>query len=157
MGAGACCSQPELLPAQTDSSEADTASVCRSFAGEPLERERFGEHVSQSLASGIEFGRAKANLESLNRCAVLSAVWQAACCGNYQARCCSASHLGGVRVFLTASTKLACSSVAMAPAPCRTVRSSLPSPSLDLADDMSAQTHACAGAQCTCSCGRCTA
>ncbi|KAK9862820.1 hypothetical protein WJX84_000045 [Apatococcus fuscideae] len=42
----------------------------RSFAGEALERERFGVYVSDSMASGIGFANAKANLESLNRFAV---------------------------------------------------------------------------------------
>ena len=41
---------------------------CRSFAGEALERERFGVYVSDSLRSGMGFAEAKANLESLNRC-----------------------------------------------------------------------------------------
>ena len=39
----------------------------RSFAGEALERERFGEHVDASYRSGIGFAAAKATLESLNR------------------------------------------------------------------------------------------
>ncbi len=39
----------------------------RSFAGEGLERERFGEYVAQSYQSGLGFARAKATLESLNR------------------------------------------------------------------------------------------
>ena len=41
---------------------------CRSFAGEALERERFGVYVAESLRSGMGFAEAKANLESLNRC-----------------------------------------------------------------------------------------
>lgn len=40
---------------------------CRSFAGEALERERFGVYVADSMSSGIGFANAKANLESLNR------------------------------------------------------------------------------------------
>lgn len=39
----------------------------RSFAGEALERERFGEYVSSSYNSGLGFADAKANLESINR------------------------------------------------------------------------------------------
>ena len=45
--------------------------LCRSFAGEGLERERFGEYVAQSYQSGLGFARAKATLESLNRRGVL--------------------------------------------------------------------------------------
>ena len=41
--------------------------MCRSFAGEPLERERFASHVSESYQAGMSFAGAKANLESLNR------------------------------------------------------------------------------------------
>ena len=41
--------------------------LCRSFAGEPLERERFASHVSESYQAGMSFAVAKANLESLNR------------------------------------------------------------------------------------------
>ena len=44
---------------------------CRSFAGEALERERFGVYVADSMSSGIGFANAKANLESLNRSAIL--------------------------------------------------------------------------------------
>lgn len=40
---------------------------CRSFAGEGLERERFGEHAMKSYHAGVGFAHAKANLESLNR------------------------------------------------------------------------------------------
>lgn len=43
------------------------AVVCRSFAGEGLERERFGEHAMQCYQAGVGFAHAKANLESLNR------------------------------------------------------------------------------------------
>ena len=43
----------------------------RSFAGEGLERERFGGYVAQSYQSGLGFARAKATLESLNRHAAL--------------------------------------------------------------------------------------
>jgi len=39
----------------------------RSFAGEALERERFGQYVTASYHSGLGFARAKANLESINR------------------------------------------------------------------------------------------
>lgn len=39
----------------------------RSFAGEGLERERFGEHAMESYHAGVGFAHAKANLESLNR------------------------------------------------------------------------------------------
>lgn len=39
----------------------------RSFAGEALERERFGTYVTNSYHSGMGFAGAKANLESLNR------------------------------------------------------------------------------------------
>lgn len=42
--------------------------VCRSFAGEALERERFGADVVASYHSGVGFAKAKANVESLNRC-----------------------------------------------------------------------------------------
>lgn len=42
--------------------------LCRSFAGEALERERFGQFVTASYHSGLGFAGAKANLESLNRC-----------------------------------------------------------------------------------------
>ncbi|KAL3154551.1 hypothetical protein ABBQ32_014008 [Trebouxia sp. C0010 RCD-2024] len=42
----------------------------RSFAGEALERERFGADVVASYHSGIGFAKAKANVESLNRTAV---------------------------------------------------------------------------------------
>lgn len=42
----------------------------RSFAGEALERERFGQFVTASYHSGLGFAGAKANLESLNRGAV---------------------------------------------------------------------------------------
>ncbi|KAK9839647.1 hypothetical protein WJX81_003007 [Elliptochloris bilobata] len=45
-------------------------TTVRSFAGEGLERERFGEYVAQSYQSGLGFARAKATLESLNRGAV---------------------------------------------------------------------------------------
>ncbi|KAK9792243.1 hypothetical protein WJX73_005289 [Symbiochloris irregularis] len=45
-------------------------TTVRSFAGEPLERERFGTYVQQALLSGKGFGAAKANLESLNRGAI---------------------------------------------------------------------------------------
>lgn len=45
----------------------DMHFACRSFAGEPLERERFQTYVQQSYRSGRGFGTAKANLESLNR------------------------------------------------------------------------------------------
>lgn len=41
--------------------------IFRSFAGEALERERFGEYVSSSYNSGLGFADAKANLESINR------------------------------------------------------------------------------------------
>lgn len=41
--------------------------LCRSFAGEALERERFASHVSESYQAGMSFAGAKANLESLNR------------------------------------------------------------------------------------------
>ena len=41
--------------------------ACRSFAGEALERERFGADVVASYHSGIGFAKAKANVESLNR------------------------------------------------------------------------------------------
>ena len=44
--------------------------LCRSFAGEPLERERFASHVNESYQAGMSFAGAKANLESLNRHAV---------------------------------------------------------------------------------------
>lgn len=40
----------------------------RSFAGEALERERFGADVVASYHSGVGFARAKANVESINRC-----------------------------------------------------------------------------------------
>lgn len=42
----------------------------RSFAGEALERERFGADVVASYHSGVGFAKAKANVESLNRTAV---------------------------------------------------------------------------------------
>lgn len=42
-------------------------AVCRSFAGEALERERFGADVVASYHSGVGFAKAKANVESLNR------------------------------------------------------------------------------------------
>eukprot|EP00208_Stichococcus_sp_RCC1054_P006203 CAMPEP_0206138586 /NCGR_PEP_ID=MMETSP1473-20131121/3425_1 /ASSEMBLY_ACC=CAM_ASM_001109 /TAXON_ID=1461547 /ORGANISM="Stichococcus sp, Strain RCC1054" /LENGTH=706 /DNA_ID=CAMNT_0053532061 /DNA_START=385 /DNA_END=2508 /DNA_ORIENTATION=+ len=42
----------------------------RSFAGEALERERFGQYVDSSYKSGLSFAEAKANLESINRGAV---------------------------------------------------------------------------------------
>ena len=41
--------------------------LCRSFAGEALERERFGADVVASYHSGVGFAKAKANVESLNR------------------------------------------------------------------------------------------
>ena len=41
--------------------------TCRSFAGEALERERFGADVVASYHSGVGFARAKANVESINR------------------------------------------------------------------------------------------
>ena len=41
--------------------------ACRSFAGEALERERFGADVVASYHSGVGFAKAKANVESLNR------------------------------------------------------------------------------------------
>ena len=54
------------MPRET--AEHPTASIlCRSFAGEGLERERFAEHAAQSYAAGVGFAKAKANLESLNR------------------------------------------------------------------------------------------
>ena len=45
----------------------DRISFCRSFAGEALERERFGADVVASYHSGVGFAKAKANVESLNR------------------------------------------------------------------------------------------
>ena len=42
----------------------------RVFAGESLERERFGSYVSDSYISGMGFARAKALLECLNRGAI---------------------------------------------------------------------------------------
>lgn len=42
----------------------------RIFAGEALERERYGSLVAQSYSSGIGFSRAKALLECVNRSAV---------------------------------------------------------------------------------------
>jgi ATP-binding cassette subfamily B (MDR/TAP) protein 10 len=42
----------------------------RVFAGESLERERFGTYVNDSYESGMGFARAKALLESLNRGAI---------------------------------------------------------------------------------------
>ena len=50
--------------------EEQSAVLRRSFAGESLERERFGEHVQKSLRCGLGFGVAKANLESFNRSAI---------------------------------------------------------------------------------------
>ena len=44
--------------------------ACRSFAGESLERERFGEFVEIARSCGLQFGKAKGNLESLSRGAV---------------------------------------------------------------------------------------
>ena len=41
--------------------------VYRSFAGEALERERFGADVLASYKSGLQFAKAKSNVESLNR------------------------------------------------------------------------------------------
>lgn len=41
--------------------------MCRSFAGEALERERFGADVVASYKSGLSFAKAKANVESINR------------------------------------------------------------------------------------------
>ncbi len=52
--------------AVTDKSH-NAECVCRSFAGEGLERERFGEHAMTSYRAGVGFAHAKANLESLNR------------------------------------------------------------------------------------------
>ena len=46
---------------------ADRCHCCRSFAGEALERERFGMFVTKSYQSGLGFATAKANLESINR------------------------------------------------------------------------------------------
>ncbi|BDA40377.1 mitochondrial potassium channel ATP-binding subunit [Coccomyxa sp. Obi] len=45
-------------------------TTVRSFAGEGLERERFGEHAVKSYHAGVGFAHAKANLESLNRAAI---------------------------------------------------------------------------------------
>jgi len=42
----------------------------RIFAGESLERERFGVHVQSAYAAGMGFAKAKALLESLNRGAI---------------------------------------------------------------------------------------
>ena len=53
-------SQKNLLPK-------GPCEIVRSFAGEPLERERFGNYVKDSYRCGVGFGAAKANLESLNR------------------------------------------------------------------------------------------
>lgn len=47
--------------------------VCRSFAGEALERERFGADVVASYHSGVGFAKAKANVEAINRCKQYSA------------------------------------------------------------------------------------
>lgn len=47
--------------------------LCRTvriFAGEALERERYGTYVADSYSSGIGFSRAKALLECVNRGAV---------------------------------------------------------------------------------------
>ncbi len=50
---------------------------CRSFAGEALERERFGADVVASYHSGVGFAKAKANVESLNRYSFASHVYRA--------------------------------------------------------------------------------
>uniref|UniRef100_A0A061QMA6 Abc transporter b family member 28-like n=1 Tax=Tetraselmis sp. GSL018 TaxID=582737 RepID=A0A061QMA6_9CHLO len=42
----------------------------RSFAGEPLERERFVDHCEDAYRSGMGFAKAKASLESINRVAI---------------------------------------------------------------------------------------
>ncbi len=64
---------------------------CRSFAGEALERERFGADVVASYHSGVGFAQAKANVESLNRYRVvlhlmcwqrLTAIWLNEECDN---------------------------------------------------------------------------
>ena len=51
-----------------------TGDFRRSFAGEGLERERFGEHAMESYRAGVGFAHAKANLESLNRCPLFTAI-----------------------------------------------------------------------------------
>ena len=43
------------------------SALRRSFAGEALERERFGTYVNMSYHSGVGFAGAKANLEALSR------------------------------------------------------------------------------------------
>lgn len=48
--------------------------VCRSFAGEALERERFTADVVASYKSGLSFAKAKSNVESLNRFACSASV-----------------------------------------------------------------------------------
>ncbi len=55
-----CCRSAE-------SDENFNLAVRRSFAGEGLERERFGEHAMASYHAGVGFAHAKANLESINR------------------------------------------------------------------------------------------
>lgn len=58
---------PSCKPLLTSTLFHIIVTSCRSFAGEPLERERFNAYVMQSFRSGVGFGAAKANLESLNR------------------------------------------------------------------------------------------
>ena len=62
-GASSHCFVPSLPPA-----------LRRSFAGEALERERFGTYVNMSYHSGVGFAGAKANLEALSRCTCIHRV-----------------------------------------------------------------------------------
>lgn len=47
-----------------------TPHLCRSFAGEALERERFRNHVGSSYIAGLTFGEAKSWFEATNRGAI---------------------------------------------------------------------------------------
>ena len=62
--------QAQARMAQVAGETFSNIRTVRIFAGEALERERFGAYVAESYASGIGFSRAKATLECLNRGAI---------------------------------------------------------------------------------------
>eukprot|EP00884_Botryococcus_braunii_P013700 jgi/Botrbrau1/22330/Bobra.0002s0009.2 len=61
-------------------------TTVRSFAGEGLERERFGDYIQESYESGVGFAKAKANLESLNRGAIHMSLLALYALGGYMVR-----------------------------------------------------------------------
>jgi len=72
----------------------------RVFAGESLERERFGGYVMDSFEAGMGFARAKALLESLNRGAIhisLLALYGTSLCSSFNMHstfCCVSRYVG---------------------------------------------------------------